>query len=513
MITLSQNTPRLIKEHSDSVILRILSEQNSYPWEIQKIIEARSKGRFTVKLPTLYNALKRLEKSGYLESYYGEESYGGRRRYYALTERGLTYLINDKDAYTYARTVLDEILSDGEAVESAEKINAEEETLADIKARAERRILDAAEKPAEEKEEEIAPVVTTKYEIENEKPEPEPVVTTEYEYHEYQYETAVPESEQSVKATEYEEVSVVKAPQFDEVKVLNGEEFESVSVIEDSFESKPQKDDETVIPNFVLFNQGEDLQKDEKLRFETEAAKKFKIGEFAREENSRIVNGFASDEYARTVTGHGYEKFSRDVYKEKSSELSEKYAQATLAEDTVRFPAVYNGRDEREGATDMDFNKIASKDLLRIRAVLDESEKENGAVLSGKLNFHAIAATYAVMVIELFIAYFAEAAFKIPGKTLLLIGGIALSLPIIFGGIYFYNQTRVKKAELKPWRLFSVAVAINAVAITFVSLLRYLAPSIFKNEEQNLAYLLSSLISVFAIIYYIFFKSGNYSVE
>ena len=37
---------------------------------------------------TLYSILKRLERKGYIESYWGDETQGGRRKYYRITEEG-----------------------------------------------------------------------------------------------------------------------------------------------------------------------------------------------------------------------------------------------------------------------------------------------------------------------------------------------------------------------------------------------------------------------------------------
>ncbi|MDR0751356.1 MAG: helix-turn-helix transcriptional regulator [Christensenellaceae bacterium] len=102
----------LVRGHADTIIMNILMERDRYGYEIIEIISTRSHGRYSIKQPTLYNALKRLEKLGFVESYYGEESNGGRRRYYCLTEKGTTTLTTGQKQWEFSRTILDTLLSD-----------------------------------------------------------------------------------------------------------------------------------------------------------------------------------------------------------------------------------------------------------------------------------------------------------------------------------------------------------------------------------------------------------------
>ncbi|MCG8499581.1 MAG: PadR family transcriptional regulator [Firmicutes bacterium] len=78
----------LIRGHIDTIILRILHEQDSYGYEIIKTIYANSSGKYELKEPSLYTSLKRLEKQQFIKSYWGDESQGGRRKYYKITETG-----------------------------------------------------------------------------------------------------------------------------------------------------------------------------------------------------------------------------------------------------------------------------------------------------------------------------------------------------------------------------------------------------------------------------------------
>ncbi len=78
----------LIRGHTDAIILARLVKGDSYGYEINRDIQKRSQGRYEFKEATLYTAVRRLEQCGCITSYWGDESTGARRRYYAITELG-----------------------------------------------------------------------------------------------------------------------------------------------------------------------------------------------------------------------------------------------------------------------------------------------------------------------------------------------------------------------------------------------------------------------------------------
>ena len=86
----------LIRGHTDAIILARLLRGDSYGYEINKTIESLSGGAFVLKEATLYTAFRRLEDSGYITSYWGDEAVGARRKYYRITEKG-------REAYRQAR--------------------------------------------------------------------------------------------------------------------------------------------------------------------------------------------------------------------------------------------------------------------------------------------------------------------------------------------------------------------------------------------------------------------------
>ena len=102
----------LIRGHIDTIILKSLYEGDRYGYDIIKEIEQKSGGQYQLKQPTLYSCLKRLETQGFISSYWGAKSNGGRRKYYALTDMGRELFIHNQTEWEYSRTVIDKLISD-----------------------------------------------------------------------------------------------------------------------------------------------------------------------------------------------------------------------------------------------------------------------------------------------------------------------------------------------------------------------------------------------------------------
>ena len=82
----------MMKGTIDILILSVLQEQDSYGYEISKTIKTKSDGSFEILEATMYLSLKRLEKQNAIQGYWGEQSGGGRRRYFKITDEGVRLL-------------------------------------------------------------------------------------------------------------------------------------------------------------------------------------------------------------------------------------------------------------------------------------------------------------------------------------------------------------------------------------------------------------------------------------
>ena len=104
----------LIRGHVDTIILKALYYEDKYGYEILNEIKEKSKGMYTLKQPTLYSCLKRLEKQGYIRSYKGDTSNGAQRVYYSLQPAGRAFLESDQHQWEFSRTIIDSLLSSEE---------------------------------------------------------------------------------------------------------------------------------------------------------------------------------------------------------------------------------------------------------------------------------------------------------------------------------------------------------------------------------------------------------------
>lgn len=103
----------LIRGNTDTIILNILRQGDSYGYEIYKKIIALSGGKYELKEATLYTAFRRLEQEEYILSYWGDETLGGRRKYYRITPKGTELYEKNKKDWIFAKDILDKLIKGG----------------------------------------------------------------------------------------------------------------------------------------------------------------------------------------------------------------------------------------------------------------------------------------------------------------------------------------------------------------------------------------------------------------
>lgn len=81
-------TAELKKGSIEMLILSLLESRARHGYEIGKLIEARSGGRLTFALPTLYPTLLRLESRGLIKGRWVERRGERERCFYRLTAKG-----------------------------------------------------------------------------------------------------------------------------------------------------------------------------------------------------------------------------------------------------------------------------------------------------------------------------------------------------------------------------------------------------------------------------------------
>ena len=103
------NPSALISGHIDIILLKIISMEDGYGYSISKTISQIT--TCEIKEATLYSGLRRLEAEKLIASYWGDESQGGRRKYYTLTQAGMESLEQGKIKWEMTKIIMDKILN------------------------------------------------------------------------------------------------------------------------------------------------------------------------------------------------------------------------------------------------------------------------------------------------------------------------------------------------------------------------------------------------------------------
>ena len=87
------------KGSSEMLILSLVEARPRHGYEIGKLIEARSGGKLTFALPTLYPTLLRLESRGWIKGRWVEKAGERRRCFYRLTPDGRRILTEQRQTW------------------------------------------------------------------------------------------------------------------------------------------------------------------------------------------------------------------------------------------------------------------------------------------------------------------------------------------------------------------------------------------------------------------------------
>lgn len=89
----------LLRGHTDSIILSLLLDKDSYGYEINKTIEKTTDGKLVLTEATLYTVFKRLEKKELIVSYWKDGVNNVKRKYYSVTKKGEEYLTSQTEGW------------------------------------------------------------------------------------------------------------------------------------------------------------------------------------------------------------------------------------------------------------------------------------------------------------------------------------------------------------------------------------------------------------------------------
>lgn len=108
-------SPELKKGSTEMLILSLVEERARHGYEIGKMIEARSGGRLSFALPTLYPTLLRLENRGWIKGRWVEKAGERERCFYRLTPQGRRVLAQQRATWKEYVAAVNAVIEAGDA--------------------------------------------------------------------------------------------------------------------------------------------------------------------------------------------------------------------------------------------------------------------------------------------------------------------------------------------------------------------------------------------------------------
>lgn len=96
------------------MILKMLSRQDMYGYQIISEMERLSNYVFSISQGSLYPVLHAYEKKGHIKSYWENTDSARKRRYYHITEAGLEYLRKKESEWETVIRAVSKVLQGGE---------------------------------------------------------------------------------------------------------------------------------------------------------------------------------------------------------------------------------------------------------------------------------------------------------------------------------------------------------------------------------------------------------------
>lgn len=107
----AEDKPALVQGSLDLLVLKTLSSGRQHGYAIARSLFDRSGDFLNIEEGSLYPALHRLEKRGWVTSEWGESERKRRARYYKLTAKGLAQLKAETVAWQQMVAAIDRVLN------------------------------------------------------------------------------------------------------------------------------------------------------------------------------------------------------------------------------------------------------------------------------------------------------------------------------------------------------------------------------------------------------------------
>src|SRR3984957_6241083 len=94
----------------DMLILKTLALEPQHGWAISERVQQISKEALQIQQGSLYPALHRLQRRGWIRAHWGTSDNNRRAKYYELTKSGFKQLEGEKDAWEKLTAAVSQVL-------------------------------------------------------------------------------------------------------------------------------------------------------------------------------------------------------------------------------------------------------------------------------------------------------------------------------------------------------------------------------------------------------------------
>lgn len=495
----SANT-ELVRSHVDTIILRTLQNKDSYPYEILREIEELSSGKYVLKQATLYSCMKRLEKIGYINSYWGTESEGGRRRYYSLTELGKDYLKRDKEEWEFSRTLINRLLSDKEVDLESVTPPFDASSLRPLTKRGQ--LKDAKEVPPGQVAE--MPELNLSEQI--------PAPQTDFKK-----ETSPETSRENSSETEVVKEPSEKLEYFSKEPIfqhtLPEEDRNSYKAEIDYkiFQTSQRKETKTEEP----LEETEDMKAAADL---LHIGKKFLDAEAFMTENRSYTPAYDSKPAQNSETRtENYRDVLNRIFDTEVAKTVSKSEDTIVSNSDNSFVASETQTLHGRHLKDLETGLEKEGYTLRIYNPKNRSDYYyNKYVYQNKLNFATNLLLFVVMAVEFIIVASLNGILHFKPITLVLSGICIAVPPVVFLLFYLWNPTKRIRANYNFMQTFLYRSVLALILIAIEVIVCLLTPSFginFSDARMYLPWLFASNIPIYAVIYDALYRSKRFHLS
>lgn len=559
----------MFRGHLDTIILLSLVDEDKHTNQIRDEIEKRSDGKFELKQGTFYSCLQRIVKQGYVTEYRASTP-DGRRKFLQLTEKGKTYIDDNKDKWTVSRSIVNTLFETPEKAKEApavkEPIKNQPETPPDFDIDSVlRNYLDSKESEPEVKE----TVVTSELKEEPKVSNNVTIIDLGELASTMPSENTVTTPQGAPKQTAVEKPAPVQPTLFDLDKSETPEKFEIRLLVGDSDAQPTQKHPETVInvqPEFVT----EPIHKvEEKPSKTTEITEEIKVEEAVEVErnishfpdpNSNKQPIFASDLNEdeddtfgpETIITHDYKSVLEKLLRQNKPREAEPtqreftYVQGTDIKDYFADEEPYrpeldneaqntikNFEQQKPAQTEIvrenhtksepevsvvtsegydfsDLQSLAKIEGFKVNISSGLTKRKVNSILINKLVAVSSSIFYLFCLAEIaLLSYFTAPSAGLTNTPYLIFASVLALFPIISLLIYFIEPKKAVGAipTMKSVIELCIVIMLNLTLITIV--FSILAEIDFSSTSQILRYVLYPAVIILNIPIYFIIKYLN----